>query len=115
MVVKTATVIGKSDHIMDLERKLARQLVKDLDVALTPEGEARLDQRQANGVDNIEDVARFSNAIDLSDRGDYANAAIKMAPLVSKYPNSHDREAHRRRDLPARDHRQQAEGHAEGQ
>ena len=50
--------------------------------------EARLDQRQANGVDNIEDVARFSNAIDLSDRGDYANAAIKMAPLVSKYPNS---------------------------
>ena len=78
--------------------------------ALTPEGEAKLDQRQANGVDNIEDVARFSNAIDLSDRGDYANAAIKMVPLVSKYPNSEIGKLHRRRDLPAGHHRQQAEG-----
>ena len=88
VIVKTATVTGKSDRFLDLQRRLARQLVKDLDVALTPEGEAKLDQRQANGVDNLEDVARFSNAIDLSDRGDYANAALKMAPLVSKYPNS---------------------------
>ncbi len=88
VIVKTATVTGKGDHFLDLQKKLARQLVKDLDVALTPAGEAKLDQRQANGVDNIEDVARFSNAIDLSDQGDYANAALKMAPLVSKYPNS---------------------------
>jgi hypothetical protein len=88
VIVKTATVTGKSDHFLDLQKKLVRQLVRDLDVALTPAGETKLDQRQANGVDNIEDVARFSNAIDLSDHGDYANAALKMAPLVSKYPNS---------------------------
>lgn len=89
VVVKTATVTGKSDHFLDLQKKLARQLVKDLDVALTPEGEAKLDQRQqANGIDDVKDVAQFSDAITLSDRGDYANAALKMAPLVRKYPNS---------------------------
>jgi TolB-like protein len=89
VIVKTATVTGKSDQFLDLEKKLARQLVKDLDIALTPEGDAKLEQHQkANSVDNVQDMARMSNAIDLSDRGDYANAAVKMAPLVSKYPNS---------------------------
>jgi TolB-like protein len=89
VIVKTATVTGKSDKFLDLEKRLARQLVKDLDIALTPEGDAKLEQhQQANSVDNVEDMARMSNAIDLSDRGDYANAAVKMAPLVSKYPNS---------------------------
>ena len=88
VVVKTATVTGKSDHLLELQKKLARQLVKDLDVALTPEGEARLDQRQATGIDDVRDVAQLSEAISLSDRGDYSNAALRIAPIVKKYPNS---------------------------
>ena len=88
VIVKTATVTGKSDHMIDLQKKLARQLVKDLDIALTPEGEAKLDQRQANGIDDVRDVAQLSQAISLSQRGDYSNAAIKIAPVVKKYPNS---------------------------
>ncbi len=88
VIVKTATVTGKSDRLLDLQKRLARQLVKDLDVALTPEGEARLDQRQANGIDDVKDIAQLSEAIALSDRGDYSNAALKIAPIVKKYPNS---------------------------
>ena len=88
VIVKTATVTGASDHFLDLEKKLARSLVKDLDIALSPEGDSKLDQRQETGVTDIADMNRLSNAIDLSDRGDYASAAIKIAPLVQKYPNS---------------------------
>jgi TolB-like protein len=89
IIVKTATVTGKSDHFLDLQKKLARQLIKDLDVALTPVADSALDRRQqANGIDDVKDVAHFSNAIDLADNGNYADAAVKMAPLVSKYPNS---------------------------
>lgn len=88
VIVKTATVTGKSDHLLDLQKKLARQLIKDLDVALTPEGEAKLDKRQADGIDDVKDVAQLSEAISLSDRGDYSNAALKIAPIVKKYPNS---------------------------
>lgn len=89
VIVKTATVTGKKDKFLDLQKKLARQLVKDLDIALTPEGDAKLEQRQnSNGIDNVDDMARFSNAISLSDQGNYADAAIKMAPLVKKYPGS---------------------------
>ncbi len=88
-IVKTATVTGQGDRFLDLQKKLARQLVKDLDIALTPEGETRLDQRQqANRIENVEDVTRMSNAIDLSNRGDYANAALRMAPVVKNNPNS---------------------------
>ncbi len=88
VIVKTATVTGKSDHFIELERQLARQLIKDLNVALTPDGEAKLDKRQANGVTSLEDATRMANVIDLSDRGDYAEASVKIAPLVSKYPSS---------------------------
>lgn len=89
VIVKKATVTGNKDKFLDLQKKLARQLVKDLDVALTPEGEAKLEKRQnTNGIDDINDMARFSNAISLSDQGNYADAAIKMAPLVAKYPGS---------------------------
>lgn len=89
IIVKSASVTGRKDQLLDLQKKLAKQLVKDLDIALTPEGEARLESRQnTNGIDNIDDLNRFSTAINLSDQGNYADAAIKMAPLVSKYPGS---------------------------
>lgn len=89
VIVKTATVTGRKDQFLDLQKKLAKQLVKDLDIALTPEGEAQLERRQnANGINNVDDLNRFSTAINLSDQGNYADAAIKMAPLVSKYPGS---------------------------
>lgn len=89
IIVKTATVTGKKDKFLDLQKKLARQLVTDLDIALTPEGDAKLERRQnSNGIDNVDDMARFSNAISLSDHGNYADAAIQMAPLVKKYPGS---------------------------
>ena len=68
---------------------LARQLVKDLDIALSPEGEAKLDARQqSNRVDDLDAVVGMSNAIALSDAGDYAGALTKMAPVVARYPNS---------------------------
>lgn len=88
-IVKTARVTGKEDDFFELEQKLARQLVKDLDVALSPEGEQKLAQRQeANRVDELDAVVRMSNAISLSQGGDYAGAALKMAPVVAKYPRS---------------------------
>ena len=88
VIVKTASVTGKGDRFLELEKQLSRQLIRDLNVTLTPEGEAKLDRRQANGITNVEDANRMANAIDLSDRGDYAEAAVKIAPLVAKYPNS---------------------------
>ncbi|MEP7380529.1 MAG: CsgG/HfaB family protein [Gemmatimonadota bacterium] len=88
-IVKTAKVTGKEDDFFELQQRLARQLVKDLDVALTPEGEAKLDARQrANRVDDLDAVVGMSNAISLSDAGDYAGALTRMAPVVAKYPNS---------------------------
>lgn len=88
-IVKTARVTGKSDDFFDLQQKLARQLVKDLDVALSPEGEQKLAQRQqSNRVDDINAMVGMSNAISLSEAGDYAGAVVKMAPVVAKYPNS---------------------------
>jgi TolB-like protein len=88
-IVRTAKVTGKEDDFFEMQQKLARQLVKDLDVALTPEGEAKLEARQqSNRVDDVDAVVGMSNAIALSDAGDYAGALTKMAPVVAKYPNS---------------------------
>lgn len=87
-IVKTAKVTGQEDDFFELQQKLARQLVKDLDVALTPEGEAKLEARQESNRVDVDAMVGMSNAIALSDAGDYAGALTKMAPVVAKYPNS---------------------------
>lgn len=88
-IVKSAKVTGKQDDFFDLQKRLVKQLVKDLDVALTPEGEAKLDAQQAaNRVDDVDAMVRVSNAMNLANGGDYASASMKIAPVLAKYPNS---------------------------
>lgn len=88
-IVKSAKVTGKQEEFFDLQKRLARQLIKDLDVALTPEGEARLDaQQERTRVDELDAMVRLSNAMNLADQGDYGAATLKIAPVVAKYPNS---------------------------
>ena len=88
-IVKTAHVTGQEEKFFDLQKKLARQLVKDLDIALTPEDEAKLDARQeANRVDDLDAIVKLSNAMSMADAGDYGGATLKIAPVVAKYPNS---------------------------
>ena len=88
-IVKSAKVTGKQEDFFDLQKRLTRQLVKDLDIALSPEDEAKLEARQqSNRVDELEAMVRLSNAMNLADVGDYGAATLKIAPVVAKYPNS---------------------------
>jgi TolB-like protein len=88
-IVKSAKVTGKQEDFFDLQKRLARQLVKDLDIALSPEDDAKLEARQqANRVDELDAMVRLSNAMSLADAGDYGGATLKIAPVVAKYPNS---------------------------
>ncbi|MCU0636199.1 MAG: CsgG/HfaB family protein [Gemmatimonadaceae bacterium] len=82
-IVKTAKVTGQQDQLFELQQKLARSLVKDLDVALSPAAEAQLAERQANNrVDDMPTMLRFSEGVRLSDQRDYAGATLKLAPLA---------------------------------
>lgn len=88
-IVKSAKVSGKQEDFFDLQKRLAKQLVKDLDVALSPDAEARLDaQQESNRIDDLDAVLRLSNAMSMADAGDYGGATLKIAPVVAKYPNS---------------------------
>ncbi|MFN8715482.1 MAG: CsgG/HfaB family protein [Gemmatimonas sp.] len=88
-IVKSAKVTGKQEDFFDLQKRLTRQLVKDLDIALSPEDEAKLEARQqSNRVDELEAMVRLSNAMNLADVGDYGAATLKIAPVVAQYPNS---------------------------
>lgn len=89
VIVKSAKVTGKQEDFFDLQKRLAKQLVTDLDIALSPEAEARLEARQqANRVDELDAMVRLSNAMSLADAGDYGGATLKIAPVVARYPNS---------------------------
>jgi TolB-like protein len=89
VIVKVAQVTGRADAFLDLQKRLAKQLLRDLDVALSPEREAELDARMdRTGVGDVASALRVSNAITLADAGDYGAATTEIAPVVARYPNS---------------------------
>lgn len=88
-IVKATQVTGAADDFFALQKKLTKQLVRDLDIALSPEAEAQLDARMAaNRVGDLESAVKVSNAMQLADAGDYGAATLEIAPVVAKYPNS---------------------------
>ena len=88
-IVKAAEVTGEQKKFFDLQQKLSRELIKGLDVALSPEDSARLAQKQeSERVDDLKVQLDYSEALDLYDRKMYAEAAEKMAGVVREAPGS---------------------------
>lgn len=88
-IVKTAQVVGREDAFFDLEQKLAARLVDGLGVALSPEEQERLRERQeANRMDAASTVVAFSKALSLYDKGEYLDAGSAMGPVLQASPNS---------------------------
>lgn len=87
-IVKTARVAGKQEEFFDLQKKLVKQLVKDLDVALSPADSTALDARQESNRVDMPAMLRISSAMNLADAGDFGGATLRIAPVVARYPNS---------------------------
>lgn len=88
-IVKTAQVTGNHDQFFDLEQKLAQKLIDGLALALSPEEQERLRQQQEqNRIDDLKTMQQLSQAIDLSDQGDYVGAADKLRPALQSSPHS---------------------------
>lgn len=88
-IVKTARVSGREDNFFELEQKLADRLLKDLDIALSPEDSATLRRRQEeNRALGFTTFMAFSNALYAMDNGDYVTAGERLIPVVRQAPDS---------------------------
>ena len=88
-VVKSAKVIGKEDQLFDLQQRLAKQLIDGLPIALSPESQQRLAQRQEETrLDSFATLVSFSQALASYDLHDYPQAVQKMASVVRSSPAS---------------------------
>jgi TolB-like protein len=88
-VVRTAKVQGKEDKFFDLQQKLAKELVKGLPVAVSPEAMAELEARQEkNRIDDGRVMVAFSQGLQRLDYGDHVGAIEKLGPVMIKAPES---------------------------
>ena len=88
-VVKTANVTGKKDEFLDLEQRLADQLVDGLGVVLTGDEKERLRaQQESNHIDDVETMVDLSVALCYLDGGDYADAFDQMRKVHDAAPGS---------------------------
>lgn len=88
-IVKTAQVTGDEEKFFELQRKLAKNLVSGLAIAMSPEGEQKLEEQQQNNrISRLGTIVALSQAISLFDRGEYGDAVFKMAPVVRAEPKS---------------------------
>lgn len=88
-IVKTAKVQGDEEKFFELQQKLARQLTDDLGIALSPEAQERLRQRQEqNRIDRLRTLNGVARALAQFDGGDYAGALLTMGPIVRESPTT---------------------------
>lgn len=87
--VKTANVRGKKDEFLDLQERLADELVDGLGLVLTGEQQERLRaQQESNRIDDVETLVAFSVALCLLDGGDYIDAFDEMRKVRDAAPGS---------------------------
>ncbi len=82
-VVKTARATGREDRLFAIEQRLADRVLKDLDIALSPEDSALLERRRE--ADRRLGYAAFhalSSALASMDNGDYVTATTQLQPLI---------------------------------
>ena len=88
-IVKTAQVTGDQKKFFDLQQKLSKELIKGLDVALSPDEEQKLQaQQESERVDDLVVQLHYSEALDLFDRKLYVEAVEKMGQVVKEAPQS---------------------------
>lgn len=88
-IVKTANVRGKKDDFLDLQERLADELVDGLGVVLTADQRERLRaQQEANRIDDVETLVAFSTALCLLDGGDYVDAFDEIRKVRDAAPGS---------------------------
>ena len=88
-IVKTARVTGPEDKLFDLEQQLADRVLKDLDIALSPESAELMRKRQeANRELGVSAFRDFSGGLVAMDNGDYLKAAELFRPLIMRAPGS---------------------------
>ncbi len=88
-VVKTAHVQGDEDKFFELQQKLAKQLTDDLGLALSPEAQEKLRQRQEqNRIDRLRTINGVARALAQFDGGDYAGALLTMGPVMRDSPSA---------------------------
>lgn len=88
-IVKTARVSGPEDRLFQLEEQLAERVLKDLDIALSPESAELMRQRQeANREMGVSAFRDFSRGLAAMDDGEYITAAEYFRPLVMRAPGS---------------------------
>lgn len=88
-IIKTARATGPEDKLFELEAQLAERVLKDLDIALSPESAELMRQRQeANREFGVAAFRDFSSGLAAMDNADYVKAAELLGPLLLRAPGS---------------------------
>jgi TolB-like protein len=88
-IVTTAEVTGEQESLFDLQQRLAAQLIDGFELVLTEEEQRRLQERQeANRIDDLETMVRFSEALCYLDYGAYVEAGEALQDVQERAPGS---------------------------
>ncbi len=88
-IVTTAEVTGQQETLFELQQRLAEQLVQGFELVLTEEEQASLSaQQEANRIDDLETMVKFSEALCLLDYGAYLEAGELMQEVQQSAPGS---------------------------
>lgn len=88
-IVTAAEVTGRTESLFDLQQRLSDRVIEGIEIILTDEERERLRARQeANRIDDLETMLRFSEALCLVDHGAWTEAAEVLAEVQARAPGS---------------------------
>jgi TolB-like protein len=78
-IVRAAEVSGPIDELLDLQERLAEEFIEGLSIVLTEQERERLrEQRQSNGIGDLDTALALSTALCLLDNGAYLDALDQL-------------------------------------
>lgn len=85
-ILKSDGVEGEVSNFFKIQKQLTWKIIRNIDAKVTPAEEADLKKIEKAGGPDFEAIQRYSEALDLFDRGNKLKAAEIINTLLAKYP-----------------------------
>jgi len=86
-ILKSDGVDGQTTAFFKIQKQLSWKIIRNMDIKLTPDEQKEMENREKATSLSVDDLQKYSTALDLYDNGKKREAKKMLEALLKKYPD----------------------------